>query len=93
MSEKISPVAPLAKTLFGWALNQKHFAPTAITLGAIGLPLIVEELVRGRPSQNLPYENLPAFYGVFGFLVIAAALLLAHLSKLLVVRPPQDDGQ
>jgi hypothetical protein len=82
----------LANTLFGWALNQKHVAPTAIALGVVGVLLIAEELVRGRPSLNLPYESAPAFYGAFGFLVIAVALLVAHMFKLLFARVPPDEG-
>jgi hypothetical protein len=93
MNDKILPNAPLANLLFGWALNQKSAAPVAIALGVISALLIVEELVRGRQGLNLPYEDTPAFYGLAGFAAVAAALLAAHVFKLVFARLPSGDEE
>jgi hypothetical protein len=86
-------LAPLARTLFGWALGQKRVGPIAIGLGAFGVLLTADELIRGRQGLNLPYESTPGFYAVLGLAVALGAIAIGRLFRVLFANLPAPDDE
>lgn len=79
---------PLSVLLFSWMRTKLFFRASMALLAALGAVLIALEFVLShRPMTSI--ENLPGFFGVFGFVAFAIAVLSGWpLGKLL--RRPED---
>ena len=79
---------PLAQLLFGWAFMFKRGGVILVALGLAGAALIAAEIAAGRAALDLPFEDMPGFYGAAGALVIIASLGVAYLLNAIVHRLP-----
>lgn len=79
---------PLSVFLFSWMRSKMFFRVLMALLGATGAVLIALEVVlSNRPIVSV--QNIPGFFGVFGFVAFSLAVLSAWpLGKLL--RRPED---
>lgn len=79
---------PLSVLLFSWMRTKLFFRIAMALLAALGAVLIALEFVLShRPMTSI--ENIPGFFGVFGFVAFAIAVLSGWpLGKLL--RRPED---
>lgn len=79
---------PLSVLLFSWMRTKLFFRALMALLAALGAVLIALEVVlSSRPMTSI--ENVPGFFGVFGFLAFGLAVLSGWpLGKLL--RRPED---
>lgn len=65
---------PLSVLLFSWMRTSLFFRVLMAGLAALGAVLIaLEALVSNRPIASL--QSIPGFFGVFGFLAFALAVL------------------
>jgi hypothetical protein len=79
---------PLSVLLFAWMRRPMVARYAMICLGVIGVGLIGAEWLIS-PHRIKDATNVPGFYGVFGFIAFAIAVLSGWpLSKLL--RRPED---
>lgn len=91
MSDELPPTdepRPLAAFLFGWAFKPRARSLVLIVLGAVGLSLVAEELIFGRPTFGMPFEDTPVFYALLGFGGVTVTLAVAHLWRLIFARLP-----
>jgi hypothetical protein len=79
---------PLSVLLFSWMRTKLFFRVAMALLAALGAVLIALEFVLShRPMTSI--ENIPGFFGVFGFVAFAIAVLSGWpLGRLL--RRPED---
>lgn len=79
---------PLSVVLFSWMRSKLFFRIFMAVLAALGAVLIALEVVFShRPVTSL--VNMPGFFGIFGFVAFAIAVLSGWpLGKLL--RRPED---
>ncbi|MDP3491827.1 MAG: hypothetical protein Q8R82_01845 [Hyphomonadaceae bacterium] len=79
---------PLSVLLFSWMRGKLFFRIFMAVLAALGAVLIaLEFLLSYRPVTSL--VNVPGFFGIFGFLAFAIAVLSGWpLGK--VLRRPED---
>jgi hypothetical protein len=59
-----------------------------VALGLAGAALVAAEIASGRAPLDLPFEELPGFYGAAGALVVIATLGLAYLLNAILRRLP-----
>jgi hypothetical protein len=79
---------PLSVLLFSWMRTVGFYRGLMAVLAAAGAVLVAVEFVAPRHGY-LPFEGLPGFFGVFGFLAFGLAVLSGWpLGKLL--RRPED---
>jgi hypothetical protein len=81
-------IRPLAQLLFGWAFMFKRGGVILVALGLAGAALIAAEIAAGRAPLDLPFEDMPGFYGAAGALVVIAILGLAYLFNAILHRLP-----
>lgn len=79
---------PLSVLLFSWMRTALFFRVLMALLAAVGAVLIaLEAVLSGRAITSV--QNIPGFFGVFGFVAFGAAVLSGWpLGKLL--RRPED---
>lgn len=79
---------PLSVLLFSWMRSTLFFRVLMALLAALGVFLIAYEFVFLRRSYS-GVENLPGFFGIFGFIAFGLAVLSGWpLGKLM--RRPED---
>lgn len=79
---------PLSVLLFSWMRSKLFFRVLMAGLAALGAVLIaLEVLLSNKPIASI--QNIPGFFGVFGFLAFGLAVLSGWpLGKLM--RRPED---
>lgn len=97
MSDDQTPrdqIRPLAQLLFGWAFMFKRGGVILVALALAGAALIAAEIAIGRAPLDLPFEDMPGFYGAAGAVVIIACLGVAFVLNAILHRltAPGDEA-